>query len=146
MSFNARQCTGKPSPYSIRCSTCVDLCECRNPYFVRASGKKIVRAFHALTTSAQSGTSSAEQSSRPASTVATSTTLTATHQFLPPTLLAPRITMLPVLSIDPYAQYIETVMFQLAEQQSITNWAGTVTQQTQYADYRSRVQLCNTTS
>ena len=33
--------------------------------------------------------------------------------------------MLPVLPIDPYARYVESVMFQLAEQQSITNWAGT---------------------
>ena len=54
--------------------------------------------------------------------------------------------MLPVLPIDPYARYVETVMFQLAAQQSITNWAGTITQQTQYADYRSRMQLCDTTT
>ena len=54
--------------------------------------------------------------------------------------------MLPVLPIDPYAQYIETMMFQLAQQQRITNWAGTVAQQAQYADYQSKVQLCDTTS
>ena len=59
-------------------------------------------------------------------------------------MLQPRLNLLPPLPVDPYALYGETAMFQWAEQQSITNWAGTTAQQLQYSDYRSRVQLCNT--
>ena len=54
--------------------------------------------------------------------------------------------MLPVPLTDPYARYVETAMFQLTEQQNITNWAGTAAQQAQYSDCLSRVQLCNTTT
>ena len=113
--------------------------------FVRTAGKEIVKEFRALTTTAQSNTSSAEQSSRSASAAPPPATITATHEFVPPpTLLQPRITMLPVPPIDPYARYVETAMFQLAEQQSITNWAGTAAQRAQYSDYLSRVQSAST--
>ena len=77
--------------------------------FVRKAGQEMVAAFRALTNAAQTALSASAAPPR--------NILTATHQFTaPPTLLQPRLNMLPPLPIDPYALYSETAMFQWAEQ------------------------------
>ena len=53
------------------------------------------------------------------------------------------MSLLPVPLTDPYERYVATTMFQLPDQQSITNWVGTATQQAQYSNYMARVQLCH---
>ena len=111
--------------------------------FVRDAGQQMVAAFRVLSTAVAPTLSTNSQSASTAA--APQTSITPTHQFIvPPTLLQPRINMSPPLPSDPYAEYLETAMFQWAEQQSITNWVGTAAQQLQYSDYRSKVQLCNT--
>jgi hypothetical protein len=86
----------------------------KQPDFVRTAGKEMVYKFRELTAAPQSRASSTEQSVQSAPAASSSAAMTATHEcVIPPMLIQPRITMLPVPLTDPYERYVATTMFQL---------------------------------